>query len=309
MRKVTIIGAGAVGSTTAYALAKSSLVDEIVIIDLNQDRSWGIAWDIKHGIPLTNPVNIKSGSYEDSKNSDITIITLGVPEVVGESRLVPLKKNAEILKEIVPKIVENSPNGKILVVSNPVDILTFLTYKYSGLDKSSIIGLGTVLDTSRFKCLLSEIFNISGNSISGFVLGEHGDSQVSAWSLTQIAGVNVEEYAKITSTKLSNNYKIEIENAVKQSAFDVWEKKGPNCYCVADSILEVVQAILRNENKILTVSSLMTGEYGLNDVCISIPTIINENGVIKTLEVSLENDEKEKLIKSGNMLKELINQL
>lgn len=306
MRKVTIIGAGAVGSTTAYALAKSSLVDEICIIDINEDRAFGNAWDIKHGVPLYDNVNIYSGDYLDAKDSDITVITVGVPEVVGESRLIPLRKNAEILKNIVPKIVENSPNGKILVVSNPVDIMAYLTYKFSGLDKSKVLGLGTVLDTSRLKCFLSDLFKIDGNSIQGFVLGEHGDSQVSAWSLTHIAGIPVREYAKLVGVNLSDTFEDDLEKTVKKSAFDVWEKKGPNCYCVADSIVEVIKAILRNENKILSVSSLLEGEYGISDVFVSIPTIINENGVYKKLEVSISEKEKEKLTKSATMLKELI---
>lgn len=306
MRKITIIGAGAVGATTAYALSRSSLVDEICIIDINNDRAWGTAWDIKHGVALYDNVNVYNGSYEDSKNSDITIITVGVPEVVGESRLIPLRKNAEIMKNILPEIVKYSPNGKILVVSNPVDIMTYLALKYSGLDKSKVIGLGTVLDTARLKCFLSDMFKVDGQSIQGFVLGEHGDSQVSAWSLTHIAGIPIKEYAQLINYKLEENFGDEIEKAVKKSAFDVWEKKGPNCYCVADAITEVVKAILRNENKILSVSSLLNGEYGINDVCISIPTIINENGVSRTLEVNLLENEKQKLIKSANMLKELI---
>lgn len=309
MRKITIVGAGAVGATAAYSITKSGLADEVVIVDIAEDKAWGNAWDIFHGVPLMKPVNVKSGNYEDAKDSDITIITVGVPEVVGESRLVPLQKNAQILKSIVPQIVKNSPDGKILVVSNPVDILTYMTYKISGLEKNRVFGLGTVLDTSRFKCLLGERFGIDGRAVNGFMIGEHGDSQVAAWSLTKIAGVSVDDYAKVVGEELEENFHKNLEEAVKQSAFDVWEKKGPNCFCVADAITTVVEAILRNENTILPVSSLLEGEYGLEDVCLSIPTIVNENGIARKLEVEITEEEKAGLQKSGNMLKELISQI
>ncbi|MGM9911985.1 L-lactate dehydrogenase [Floccifex sp.] len=309
MRKVTIVGAGAVGSTAAFALSESGLVDEIVIVDINDDRAWGNAWDIAHGVPLIQPVKVRNGSYADSKDSDVVVITVGVPEVTGESRLVPLRKNAAILNSIVPQIVENSPNGKILVVSNPVDILTYLTYKISKLPKNQVFGLGTVLDSSRFRCMLSNDFGIDGRSVHGFMLGEHGDSQVAAWSLTNIAGVSVEEYAEVVGKELPEGYHDLVENNVKQSAFDVWEKKGPNCYCVADAIKSVVCAILRNEHAILPVSSFLEGEYGLDNVCLSVPAIVAESGVVRTLEVEIAQDEKEKLLKSGNMLKSLIAEL
>lgn len=309
MRKITIVGAGAVGATTAFALSESGICDEIVIIDIDNDRAYGNATDIAHGVPLIKPVKIYSGNYSDSKDSDIVIITVGVPEVVGESRLVPLQKNKKILENIVPKIVENSPKGKILVVSNPVDILTYVVYKVSKLPKNQVLGLGTVLDSSRLRWALSRDFGIDGRNIIAYMIGEHGDTQVPAWSLSTISGVSIDKFAEVIDKKLSPDYFENIHNEIKQSAFDVWEKKGPNCYCVADSIRVVVEAILRNESAILPVSTVLDGEYGLNNVCVSVPSIVNFNGVDKVLDLPLEENEVLGLNKSANMLKELIEKL
>lgn len=309
MRKITIVGAGAVGATTAFALSESGICDEIVIIDIDNDRAYGNATDIAHGVPLIKPIKIYSGNYSDSKDSDIVIITVGVPEVVGESRLVPLQKNKKILENIVPKIVENSPKGKILVVSNPVDILTYVVYKVSKLPKNQVLGLGTVLDSSRLRWALSRDFCIDGRNIIAYMIGEHGDTQVPAWSLSTISGVSIDKFAEVIDKKLSPDYFENIHNEIKQSAFDVWEKKGPNCYCVADSIRVVVEAILRNESAILPVSTVLDGEYGLNNVCVSVPSIVNFNGVDKVLDLPLEENEVLGLNKSANMLKELIEKL
>ena len=309
MRKITIVGAGAVGATTAFALSESGICDEILIIDINFDRAYGNATDIAHGIPLIKPVKVYSGNYEDSKDSDIVIITVGVPEKTGESRLVPLKKNKEILENIVPEIVKNSPNAKILVVSNPVDILTYVTYKISKLPKNQVFGLGTVLDSSRLRWALSRDFGIDGRNIIAYMIGEHGDTQVPAWSLSTIAGLSIDKFAEVIGIKLDKNYFDNIHNEIKQSAFDVWEKKGPNCYCVADSIKVVVEAILRNESSILPVSTVLENEYGISDVCVSVPSIINERGVSKVLDLPLEDKEKEGLYNSANMLKSFIKEL
>lgn len=308
-RKITVVGAGAVGATAAFALSERALADEIVIVDINEDRAWGTAWDIAHGMPLNQPVKVTNGSYEDGADSDVTIITVGVPETVGESRLVPLQKNTAILKGIVPQIVKHSPQGKILVVSNPVDILTYLTYQISGLPKQQVLGLGTVLDSARFRCLLSRDFAIDGRCVQGYMIGEHGDSQVAAWSLTHIAGSDVETFAKVCDTPLTKDYHARIEQEVKDSAFEVWEKKGPNCYCVADAICTVVQAILRNERAILPVSSVLSGEHGVTDICLSMPCIVGEKGVMATLETPLTEAEKTAFQTSGRLLKELVAQI
>lgn len=309
MSKITIIGAGAVGATTAYSLSTHAIADEIVIVDINTNKSTGNALDIAHGVPLSKPVKIYSGNYEDAANSDLIIITVGVPEVVGESRLVPLQKNTEILKNVIPQALRYSPNAYILMVTNPVDILTYVAYKVSNLPKARVLGLGTVLDSSRFKYLLSKEFNLDGRSINGYMIGEHGDSQVAAWSKTKIAGCSIEEYCKVTNHELSSNFKEEIEAEVKKTAFDVWEMKGPNCYCVADAVRTVSEAILRNERTILPVSSILNGEYGIHGVSLSLPSIVSRNGVEKVLAVNLDEKELKCFKSSASLMKSLLEQL
>lgn len=309
MSKITIIGAGAVGATTAYSLSTHAIADEIVIVDINTNKSTGNALDIAHGVSLSKPVKIYSGNYEDAANSDLIIITVGVPEVVGESRLVPLQKNTEILKNVIPQALRYSPNAYILMVTNPVDILTYVAYKVSNLPKARVLGLGTVLDSSRFKYLLSKEFNLDGRSINGYMIGEHGDSQVAAWSKTKIAGCSIEEYCKVTNHELSSNFKEEIEAEVKKTAFDVWEMKGPNCYCVADAVRTVSEAILRNERTILPVSSILNGEYGIHGVSLSLPSIVSRNGVEKVLAVNLDEKELKGFKSSASLMKSLLEQL
>lgn len=309
MSKITIIGAGAVGATTAYSLSTHAIADEIVIVDINTNKSTGNALDIAHGVPLSKPVKIYSGNYEDAANSDLIIITVGVPEVVGESRLVPLQKNTEILKNVIPQALRYSPNAYILMVTNPVDILTYVAYKVSNLPKARVLGLGTVLDSSRFKYLLSKELNLDGRSINGYMIGEHGDSQVAAWSKTKIAGCSIEEYCKVTNHELSSNFKEEIEAEVKKTAFDVWEMKGPNCYCVADAVRTVSEAILRNERTILPVSSILNGEYGIHGVSLSLPSIVSRNGVEKVLAVNLDEKELKGFKSSASLMKSLLEQL
>lgn len=309
MSKITIIGAGAVGATTAYSLSTHAIADEIVIIDINTNKSTGNALDIAHGVPLSKPVKVYSSNYEQSAKSDLIIITVGVPEVVGESRLVPLQKNTEILKGVIPQSLKYSPNAHILMVTNPVDILTYVAYKISNLPKEKVLGLGTVLDSSRFKYLLGKEFDLDGRSINGYMIGEHGDSQVAAWSKTTIAGCSLEEYCDAIGHTLDYNFKENLEAEVKQTAFDVWEMKGPNCYCVADAVRTVAEAILRNEKTILPVSSVLTGEYGVSDVCLSLPSIVSRNGVEKVLPVNLNEKELQGFKSSASLIKSLINQL
>ncbi len=306
MSKITIIGAGAVGSASAFSLSREPWVNEIVLVDLNEEKATGEALDIMHGVPLTQTIQIKKGDYADSYDSDVVVITVGIPEVVGESRLIPLQKNTEILESIVPQILKYSPNAILLVVSNPVDLLTYVTYKVSGLPKERVIGLGTMLDSSRLRYLLSRDFNVSPDNISTFVIGEHGDSQVVLWSKTHIAGLSVEEFAQSNNITLEEDYFKKLEDEVRQTAFDVWEMKGPNAYCVATAISEVTRAIVRNESLILPVSSLVESH---DEIYISLPSIINRKGNIKTITIPMNENERKSLNNSKAMLKELANQI
>lgn len=308
MSKISVIGAGAVGAATAFSLSQESWVNEVALIDINERKACGEALDIMHGMPLNQPINVISGDYSKSANSDVVIITVGVPEVVGESRLVPLQKNTQILESIVPQILKYSPDTILLVVSNPVDLLTYITYQVSGLPQERVIGLGTMLDTSRLRYLLARDLQVSAENISSFVVGEHGDSQVVLWSKTTVAGLSVEEYAQLNNIELEKDYFKKLEDEVRQTAFDVWEMKGPNAFCVATAIVRVTKAVIRDESVILPVSSMTTTAAG-EEIYISLPNIINRQGSHDALKMPMNEDETTKLTRSKEMLKDLSNQI
>jgi len=304
--KISIIGAGFVGSTTAFALMTSGLASEIVIVDINKEKAEGEAMDLSHGVSFVRPIDITSGEYADTKDSDIVIITAGVGQKPGETRLDCISKNLKIFKTIVPEVVKFSPNSILLVVSNPVDILTYITYKLSGFPSSRVIGSGTVLDTSRFKYLLSQHFEVDARNIHTYIMGEHGDSEIATWSLTSIAGMKVEEYCDICLKKCGGEIKVDIFKEVKEAAYKVIEKKGATYYAIALAIKRIVEAILRNENSILTVSSLLNGEFGIKDVYMGVPTILGREGVKKILQVRLNEEENTQLMESSMVLKGVI---
>jgi len=304
--KISIIGAGFVGSTTAFALMTSGLASEIVIVDINKEKAEGEAMDLSHGAPFVRPIDITSGEYSDTKDSDIVIITAGIGPKPGDSRLTCISKNLKIFQSIVPEVVKFSPDSILLVVSNPVDILSYITYKLSGFPSERVIGSGTVLDTSRFKYMLGQHFEVDARNIHTYIMGEHGDSEIATWSLTSIAGMNVDEYCDTCLKKCGGELKLNIYEDVKQAAYNVIEKKGATYYAVALAIKRIVEAILSNENSILTVSSLLNGEYGIQDVYMGVPTILGRNGVKKILQVKLNEDESAQLVESSKVLKSVI---
>lgn len=307
--KISIIGAGFVGATSAYALMISGLASEIVIVDINKDKALGEAMDLAHGVSFVNPVDIYVGNYTAIKDSDIIIVTAGDAQKPRETRLDLVNKNFDIFKTIIPEIVKHSPNSILLVVSNPVDILTYITYKLSGFPKERVIGSGTVLDTSRFKYMLSEHFDIDARNIHTYIMGEHGDSEIATWSLTSVAGMTVNEYCSKVCSKCKGLSKYKILEDVKKAGYKVIEKKGATYFAVALAITRIVEAILRDENSILTVSSLLEGQYGINDIYLGTPSIIGASGIKKVLEVPLNNEELQQLMLSANTLKEYTNKL
>lgn len=305
--KISIIGAGYVGATTAYALMLGGLSEEIVIVDLNKNKAIGEAMDIAHGAAFVKPVKVISGDYEDTKGSDIVIITAGAAQKPGESRLDLVNKNIGIFKGLVPQVVKYNPDAIIIVVSNPVDILSYVTYKISGFPKERIIGSGTVLDTSRFRTLLAEYLDVDARSIHGYIMGEHGDSEIAAWSLTNIAGVNLEDYVKITQKEKGDLSFMEyIPISVKNAAYEMINTKGFTNYAVALAIRRICEAIAGDEKAILTVSSLLEGEYGLNDLFISVPSIVGKEGIIQAIEVPLNDEEMKDFKASAKTMHEII---
>lgn len=304
--KISIIGAGFVGSTTAYALMMEGLASEIVIVDINKDKAYAEAMDLSHGVSFVKPVEVKSGEYSDTKNSDIVIITAGIGPKPGETRLDIINKNLKVYKSIIPEIVKYSPDSILLVVSNPVDILSYITYKLSGFPASRVIGSGTVLDTSRFRYLLAKHFDVDARNIHTYILGEHGDSEIAAWSLTSIAGMNMDEYCNSICKKCTGEFKEDTAKEVKNAAYEILNIKGYTNYAVALAIKRIVEAILRDENAILTVSSLLAGEYDIDGVYMGVPAIVGSSGIKRRLAVPLSGEEIEKLKQSASVLSEYI---
>lgn len=304
--KISIIGSGFVGSTTAFAIMDAGLVSDIVLVDINRDKSEAEAMDLTHGAAFVKTVNITAGILEDTVGSDLIIITAGIGPKPGESRLDILNKNIPIFKDIVPKLAQFSPDAIFLVVSNPVDILTYITYKFSGFPSHRVIGSGTVLDTSRFKSILSKQFSIDARNIHAYIIGEHGDSEIAAWSTIKIAGMSIDEYCKIDKLDYNEEFKTFITDEVKHAAYEIINRKGYTNYAVALAVRRITEAILGDEQSILTVSGLQNGESSLNDVYIAMPSIVGRNGIRKILPIPLSEDEFKKLNDSANLLKEII---
>jgi len=309
IKKVSVIGAGFVGSTTAYTLMISGLISELVLIDINTDKAEGEVMDMNHGMPFVRPVRIYSGSYSDCAGSDIIIITAGANQKPGESRIDLVHKNTEIFRGIIAEIVKYASDCILLVVTNPVDILTYVTYKLSGFPKNKVIGSGTVLDTARFRYLLGDHVGIDTRNVHAYIIGEHGDTEVPTWSLTNIAGIPMDNYCGTCNQCDGNLSKFDTYNEVKNAAYEIIKRKGATYYAVALAVRRIVECIERDENSILTVSSILDGQYGLNDLCLSLPTIVNRKGIERVLDVPLNDTEKELLIKSGNSLREVIKEL
>lgn len=302
--KIVIIGAGFVGSTTAYTIMLEGLFQEIVLIDINKDKAEGDALDMAHGVSFQKPVSVYSGDYKDCAEADIVVITAGVNQKVGETRIDLLKRNADIFKSIVGSIMKYAPSDVILLtVANPVDILTYITYKLSGLPKTQVIGSGTVLDTSRLKYLMSRHTGVDARSCHTYIIGEHGDSEVAAWSITNIAGMNMkrffENYGKCTDEDLHAMY-----SEVKNSAYEIIAKKGATYYAIASAVARIVECIAGAENSILTISAILNGEYGINDIALSVPTQLSGSGVERILDVPFSSQEIAGLWKSAETLKE-----
>lgn len=307
--KISIIGAGFVGSSIAFAIMNGGLASEIIIVDVNRDKAEGETMDLAHGAAFVKPVDIRSGDYKDTKNSDIIIITAGAAQKQGETRLDLITKNYNIFKSITPEVVKYNPNAILLVVSNPVDVLTYITYKFSGFPKERVIGSGTVLDTSRFRYMLSEHFEIDTRNIHTYIMGEHGDSEIATWSLTNIAGMDVNEYCKVSCKKCDGSLKYEIYKYVKNAAYEIIKKKGATYYAVSLAVRRIVEAILRDENSILTTSSFLDGQYNVSDIYIGVPSIIGSTGVKRILEVPLNTEEKLQFQNSAKELKESLNSI
>ncbi len=307
--KIVIVGAGFVGSTTAYTIMLGGIFSHIVIIDINNAKAEGDALDISHGVSFVKPVRVTAGDYSECSDADIVVITAGANQAPGETRLDLLKRNADIMRGIVENIMKYAPDDIILLtVTNPVDVLTYVTYKVSGLPKNQVLGSGTVLDTSRLKFMISRRTGIDARNCHTYIIGEHGDSEVAAWSITNIGGMSMHEFCRFTG-KCTIGDLDEMYNDVKNSAYEIIEKKGATYYAIAVAVAKIVECIAGDENSILTVSSVFDGQYGLEDVALSVPTKVGGDGIEKILEVPFSRDEMKGLRDSAATLKEMIKEI
>ena len=304
-RKVAVIGCGFVGSSSAFALMQSGLFSEMVLIDADTKIAQGEAIDISHGISFARPMQIYAGNYDDITDAAIIVITAGANQKPDETRLDLIKKNAAIMKSIVGEIKKRDFGGILLIVSNPVDILTLIALKESGYPSNRVIGSGTVLDTGRFKYLLGEHLDVDSRSVHAFIIGEHGDSELAAWSNARIGGLKVNDFCELRGHFNHEQSMKKIFENVRNSAYEIIERKHATYYGIAMAVKRICEAIVRNEKSILPVSSLMTGEYGLNDVVLSIPAVVDETGVQKVIPIELNDEELTKLKDSANILKDI----
>ncbi|WP_407270751.1 L-lactate dehydrogenase [Radiobacillus sp. PE A8.2] len=303
-RKVVVVGTGFVGSSYAYSLVNQGIANELVLVDLNKEKAEGEARDLNHGMPFGFPMRIRSGGYEECSDADLVVITAGANQAPGETRLDLVSKNAKIFKTIVTSIMETGFQGIFVVATNPVDILSHVTLSVSGLPKERVIGSGTILDTARFRYLLSEHFQVDSRNVHAYIIGEHGDSELAVWSHVQIGGVPLKRYAKLDNVEENKDMQLIFEN-VRDAAYHIIERKGATYYGIGMGLARLTKAILDNENSIITVSTLLEGEYGLDNVFLGVPAVVNQYGVREILELELNPQEQAKLEKSGKILKEL----
>ena len=310
--KITIIGAGSVGSTIAYTLAHDEIASEIVLIDINKEKVEGEVMDIEQGTCFRSPVSLVAGDYADAKDSDIVIITSGIARKPGQTRIELTQTNVNILKSITPQIVKEAPDAKYIIVSNPVDIMTYVFTKISGLPENQIMGSGTILDTARLRYGLSEHFGVAQGNIHAYVFGEHGDSSFIPWSVANISNVPISECQKLIMPNENLVQEIrydEIEQYVRKSGSRVIARKGATFYAVSISVCHICKCLLSGIDTTMTVSTMMHGEYGIEDVCLSTLNLVGKGGVGGKVNISLTAEETAKLQNSANTLKEVIRNL
>lgn len=312
MNKVSIIGTGSVGSTIAYTLTVMGLASEIVMIDINNEKALGEALDIRQGTPFCGACSIYAGDYRDAVNSDIVIVTSGIARKPGQSRLELAQTNVNITKQIIPEITKYAPDATYIIVSNPVDILTYTFYKMSGLPENRIIGSGTILDTARLRSRLSEYYNINQSNVHAYVFGEHGDSSFIPWSVANISNVPIKECKKLITTPGINTPELdfgEIEQYVRKSGARVIARKGATFYAVSVSVCHICKSLLGGIDTTMTVSTMMHGEYGIEDVALSTLNMVGHNGVRGKVNVPMTDEEVTLLRKSADTLKDVISNL
>ncbi len=309
VRKAAIIGCGFVGSSIAFSLMQRGLYSELVLIDANQAKAEGEAMDLSHGLPYAASMQIYAGTYDDVADCAMVILTAGANQKPGETRLDLIDKNVAILKSIIPELTKRLFQGILLVVSNPVDVLTYAAWKLSGLPAKHVIGSGTVLDTARLKYLLGQYLGVDSRNVHAAIIGEHGDSELAVWSSANISSLDLDHFCQLRGKK---NYRAELDriyHEVRDSAYEIIERKGATYYGIGMAATRIAEAIVRDSHTVAPVSVSLNGEYGLSGLCLSIPTVIGNRGAEQILELHLSEDEMEKLRRSAEELKKVLAQI
>lgn len=303
VNRVALIGTGFVGSSYAFALLNQGVTEELVMIDLNKDKSEGDAMDLNHGLPFApSRTKIWFGDYSDCRDADIVVICAGANQKPGETRLDLVEKNTKIFKGIVDEVMGHGFDGVFLVATNPVDILTYAVWKFSGLPKERVIGSGTILDTARFRFLLGEYFDVDTRNVHAYIIGEHGDTELPVWSHADIAGTSIQEWMK-KKPEYKQEHLDELFLNVRDAAYHIIQRKGATYYGIAMGLVRLTKALLQNENSVLTVSAYLDGEYGQNDIYIGVPAVVNRSGIREIVQLKLNEEETEKFNNSVNVLK------
>jgi L-lactate dehydrogenase len=301
--KVVVVGAGQVGTTFAYALLLSGLVGEMALIDVNRERLEGEVMDLNHAVPLSNPMRIWAGDYADCAGADVVVVTAGTAQREGETRLDLVKRNIKIFADIIPRITEHNRQGILLIATNPVDVLSYAAWKLSGFPSQRVIGSGTVLDTARFRHLLGRHLHIDSRNVHAHIIGEHGDSEVPVWSMANVTGIGLERFCDRHSCQLGAEQRAEIFRQTRDAAYEIIERKGATYYAVAVGILRIVESILRNQYTVLSVSTLVPGYYGIEDVYLSLPSVIGRSGVERVVHLPLDEEETEAFRNSADVVR------
>ena len=297
--KIGVIGAGHVGATFAYALLRSGIAAEIVLVDASRARAEGEAMDLQHAAPFERPTRIRAGEWDDLANSAVIVVTAGAGQRPGQSRLDLAQRNADVIRDIAPRVAAVAPATILLIATNPVDVLTHIALTTSGLPSSRVIGSGTLLDTARFRALLAERFAVDPRSVHAFIIGEHGDSEVPVWSLANIAGMRLPEYCAAVGEPYPMTDADDIFARTRDAAYQIIERKGATYYAIASGLVRVVEAIVRDQSTVLSVSTLVEGAYGISGVCISLPAVIGRKGIERVLPLTLDDTELEGLRRSA----------
>lgn len=306
IQKAAVIGCGFVGSSSAFSLISKGLFSELVLVDANKEKAQGEAMDLSHGRPYVAPMKIYAGDYDDIADCGLIIITAGANQKPGETRLDLVNKNVAIFKSIIPEITKRNFEGILMIVANPVDILTYVALKLSGYPKERVFGSGTVLDSARFRYLLGEHLQVDSKSVHAVIIGEHGDSELAVWSGANVAGIQVNDFCELRGHYAHEESMERIYQNVRDSAYEIIEKKGATYYGVAMAVGRIAEAVVKNSHSVLPITSLLEGQYGIEDVCISVPTIVSQNGAEQILEIPLSDDELEKLQASAKELHKVL---